>query len=197
MQIACLVRGNMKEKIMEGAIEVYKAKGPKFTMDDLAASLGMSKKTIYTVFRDKKSLLIDMVDYTFDAIKSAEEEVMKRTDLSTEERLRGILGVMPDQMTGVDFNQMYTLKDKYPEAYALIAKRLENGWEVTLSVLNQGIEEGVFRPIDNSIFQMIFESSLERFLNGDELSKNHIEYVDALNQLVDVLIEGIKVKENK
>lgn len=187
----------MKEKIIEGAIEVYKAKGPKFTMDDLAASLGMSKKTIYTVFRDKKSLLVDMVDYTFDAIKAAEEEVMKRPDLSTEERLRSILGVMPDQMTGVDFNQMYTMKDKYPEAYALIAMRLENGWEVTLSVLNKGIEEGVFRPIDNSVFQMIFESSLERFLNGDELAKNHIEYMDALNQLVDVLVEGIKVKDNK
>ena len=188
--------GSMKEKIIEGAIEVYKKKGPKFTMDDLATSLGMSKKTIYTVFHDKKSLLIDMVDYTFDAIKRAEEEVMKKPGLSTEERLRDILGVMPDQMMGVDFNQMYTLKEKYPEAYAMIAKRLENGWELTLSVLNQGIEEGVFRPIDNAVFQMIFEASLERFLNGDELAKNHIKYLDALNQLVDVLIDGIKVKDN-
>ncbi len=184
----------MKKKIIEGAIEVYKKKGPKFTMDDLAASLGMSKKTIYTVFRDKKTLLIDMVDFTFDAIKEAEEEVMKRPGLSTEDKLRGILGVMPDTMQGVDFNQMYTLKDKYPEAYALITKRLENGWELTLSVLNQGIEEGVFVPVDDAVFQMIFESSLERFLNGDELSKNHIEYMDALNQLVDILIDGIKVK---
>ena len=98
--------GSMKEKIIEGAIEVYKKKGPKFTMDDLATSLGMSKKTIYTVFHDKKSLLIDMVDYTFDAIKRAEEEVMKKPGLSTEERLRGILGVMPDQMMGVDFNNI-------------------------------------------------------------------------------------------
>ena len=186
--------GSMKKKIVEGAIEVYKKKGPKFTMDDLATSLGMSKKTIYTVFRDKKTLLIDMVDYTFDAIKTAEEEVMKRPGLSTEERLRCILGVMPDQMAGVDFNQMYTMKDKYPEAYALINKRLESGWELTLSVLNEGINEGVFRRIDETVFQMIFDASLERFLNGNELAKNNIEYIDALNQLVDVLIDGIKVK---
>lgn len=32
-------------------------------MDDLAAILGMSKKTIYNVFSDKNSLFLDMVDY--------------------------------------------------------------------------------------------------------------------------------------
>ena len=35
-------------------------------MDDLAAILGMSKKTIYNVFSDKNSLFLDMVDYLFD-----------------------------------------------------------------------------------------------------------------------------------
>ena len=35
------------------------SKGLKFTMDDLAMELlGMSKKTIYTVFRDKESLIL-------------------------------------------------------------------------------------------------------------------------------------------
>ena len=32
----------MKERILEGALDVYRAKGAKFTMDDLAAALSMS-----------------------------------------------------------------------------------------------------------------------------------------------------------
>ena len=46
----------MNERILEGALNVFKAKGPKFTMDDLATEMKMSKKTIYTVFRDKNEL---------------------------------------------------------------------------------------------------------------------------------------------
>ncbi|MBQ2467828.1 MAG: TetR/AcrR family transcriptional regulator, partial [Lachnospiraceae bacterium] len=87
----------MKERILEGGMAVYRKKGPKFTMDDLANELGMSKKTIYTVFRDKKSLLYDMVDYTFDAIKAGEAEVLADNSKNTIEKLRGILGVMPER----------------------------------------------------------------------------------------------------
>ena len=40
-----------KEVILEGTIKAFNEKGLKFTMDDVAKILGMSKKTIYTVFR--------------------------------------------------------------------------------------------------------------------------------------------------
>mgnify|MGYP000516614089 CR=1 FL=1 len=38
-----------KEVILEGTIKAFNEKGLKFTMDDVAKILGMSKKTIYTV----------------------------------------------------------------------------------------------------------------------------------------------------
>ena len=50
-----------KEKILEATIKVFNKKGMKFTMDDIAAELSMSKKTIYTVFRDKESMFLQMV----------------------------------------------------------------------------------------------------------------------------------------
>ena len=187
-------RVEMKQKIVEGALEVYRQKGAKFTMDDLATHLGMSKKTIYTIIPDKRALFTDMVNYTFDAIKKSEEAVMNEAGLSTEEKLRKILGVMPDQTAGMDFTQIYSMKDKYPEAYKVIADRLESGWELTISLLKQGVEEGVFRPVNITIFQMIFESSVERFLNGSELETNHIDYMDALQELVNLMVDGITVK---
>ena len=51
-----------KEVILEGTIKAFNEKGLKFTMDDVAKILGMSKKTIYTVFRDKESMVLAMVD---------------------------------------------------------------------------------------------------------------------------------------
>ena len=46
-----------RQRILEGTFVVFRDKGAEFTMNDLSKELGMSKKTIYTVFRDKESLL--------------------------------------------------------------------------------------------------------------------------------------------
>ena len=61
-----------KIRILEGAIAEFNTSGLKFTMDDLAKRLSMSKKTLYKYFRDKESLFFDMVDYCFSAIKESE-----------------------------------------------------------------------------------------------------------------------------
>jgi AcrR family transcriptional regulator len=185
----------MKGKILAAALRVYRDKGPRFTMDDLAAELSMSKKTIYTVFRDKKSLLYDMVDYTFDEIKEHENRVLDNPNLGTEEKLFQILTVMPENFRGIDFTELHEMSGKFPEAYGRIRQRLESGWEMTLGILQQGVEEGIFRPVDCNLFQMIYEASLERFLSGDELHDYQISYMDALNELVNIMIHGIKAKE--
>ena len=67
----------LRESILEGTLKAFNQKGLKFTMDDLAGILGMSKKTIYTVFRDKESLFLAMVDYLFDSIKESERQVLE------------------------------------------------------------------------------------------------------------------------
>ena len=185
----------MKERILEGGMAVYRKKGPKFTMDDLATELGMSKKTIYTVFRDKKSLLYDMVDYTFDAIKAGEAEVLADNSKNTIEKLRGILGVMPERFRDFDFTQVYEMKDKYPECYDRIQQRLESGWETTLGLLRQGVEEGSLRPVDETVFQVMYEAAIERFIHGSEIKKKKMPYMDALNALVDIMMEGAVVRK--
>ena len=43
----------LREKILQGTMQAFNQKGLKFTMDDIAHILGISKKTIYQVFADK------------------------------------------------------------------------------------------------------------------------------------------------
>ena len=93
----------MKDKILEAAMRVYYKKGARFTMDDLAAELSMSKKTIYTVFRDKKTLLYDMVDFAFDQIKESEAAILGNNSLGIEEKLQGILSVCRRILQGLIF----------------------------------------------------------------------------------------------
>lgn len=181
----------LRETILEGTLSVFNEKGLKFTMDDIAKNLGMSKKTIYTIFRDKESMFFAMVDYLFDSIKESERKVQQDTSLSTVEKVRMILGVIPESYKGIDFRQLYLLKDKYPKIYQKVEERLESGWETTISLMEQAIAEGVIRPVRIPILKMMLEATLEQFFQRDILIANGISYVDALNEVVGILMDGI------
>lgn len=182
---------NNKEKILEATIKVFNRKGLKFTMDDIASELSMSKKTIYTVFRDKESMFFAMVDYCFDKIKESEGEILNDDSLSTVEKIRGVLAVLPSGYKDVDFRQLYTLKDKYPNTYSRVEERLETGWEKTIALINQGIEEGSIRPVNVNLLKSMLEATIEQFFQRDILIRNQISYAEALEEVVNILVDGI------
>lgn len=185
----------MNQRILEGALNVFKEKGPKFTMDDLAAEMKMSKKTIYTVFSDKNELMCEMVDYAFNMIKEAEDKVYNNNDLSTVDKLRGILAVLPENNYGFDYSAMQQMAEKYPMAHEKMNIRLESGWEKTFELFNKGVEEGKLRDVNIEIFKLIYESSVERLLMGDFLQASKMDYPQALREVVDVLIDGILIRD--
>lgn len=186
---------DLRQQILEGAIRIFNARGIKFTMDDLAKALAMSKKTIYTVFRDKNDLFLAMVTYLFDGIKAAEQAIVEDPSLSTLEKIKRILSVMPDSYQDIDFRRLYLLKDKYPAIYKQVELRLEGGWESTIALLEQGMAEGVIRRVSIPIVKMMLEASLEQFFQRDILVRNDLSYQAGLEEVVGILLEGIIVQE--
>ncbi len=184
----------LRDTILEGTIQAFHKKGLKFTMDDIAALLGMSKKTIYTVFQDKNSLISEMVDYCFGSIKESEQKVLEDTSLDTVEKIRSILGVLPEGYKDLDLGQLYQLKDKYPKVYKKVQKRLEGGWEGTISLIEQGIAEGKIRNVKIPVLKTMMEATLEQFFQRDILIQSGISYQEALNEVVAILMDGITVR---
>ena len=184
-----------KEKILQATIQAFNQKGLKFTMDDIASILAMSKKTIYTIFKDKNTLFMEMVDYLFDTIKESESKIIEDDTLSTIEKIRRILAVMPASYKDIDLRQLYMLKDKFPEIYRHVEERLENGWETTIKLLEQGIEEGVIRPVNLLMFKMMMDASIEEFFQRDILMRAGMTYTQGLDEIVGILLDGVAVKE--
>lgn len=186
----------LRETILEGTLEVFQRKGIRFTMDDIAGTLNISKKTIYTVFEDKEALFLDMVDYLFDSIKESERQVQADETLDTLGKIRKILGVMPESYKNIDFRQLYMLRDKYPAIYKKVEERLETGWESTIELLERGMEEGVVRRVSIPLLKMMLEASLEQFFQRDILIRNNMSYTEALEKVVEILVDGIAVHVN-
>lgn len=182
-----------KERILKATIQAFNEKGLKFTMDDLARILGMSKKTIYVEFTDKNSLFLAMVDYLFDGIKESEEEIINNTDIDIVDKITTMLGVLPESYKDIDLRQLYMLKDKYPVIYKRVEERFENGWQQTIELLKEAMEEGKVRKVNVDIFKMMMEAALEQFFQRDILIYNSLSYEEGLKEVVGILMNGIKL----
>ncbi len=188
----------IKTDIMQACVLLFNQKGLKFTMDDVAKQCHISKKTMYLIFDDKEELFLAMVDYVFDSVKVSESEVASDETLSFEDKLRKLLGVLPEGYTEIDFTQLYSLKDKYPSIYEKVALRLESGWDASIALIEEGKKQGFIRAdVHTAIIKMMFESSLEKFFQSDVLVKNKISYNNALKEVVNIIVDGIMIKEKE
>ena len=120
---------------------------------------------------------------------------MSADDLSTVEKIRKILGVLPESYADIDFRQLYLLKDKYPKIYRKVEERLESGWESTIALLNQGMAEGVIRPVNVLLVKTMLEATLEQFFQRDILIVNQISYKNALDEVVGIITDGITARK--
>lgn len=180
--------------IMEATIDEFNEKSLKFTMDDVAKRLQISKKTIYTVFPDKETLFLETVDYCFEAIKESERKILEEPDMEIVDRIKAILIVMPDRYKNIDWRQVYVMKEKFPTIYGKIEKRIETEWDSTIELLEEGIKTGELKPISIPVFKIMVESSIEGFIRSRVLIDNDISYEKALNEMIDILMEGIEAK---
>lgn len=185
----------LKEKIIEATIDEFNDKSLKFTMDDLARRLEMSKKTIYTIFPDKETLFFETVEYCFAAIKVSEQEILDDDALDIVEKIKRILIVLPNRYKHIDWRQVYVVKEKYPRIYKKIEQRIETGWDTTIALLEEGIKLGRIKQISIPVLKLIVEGAIQSFLGSTDLIECGIAYDEALDKMMDILMEGIKANE--
>lgn len=181
---------DLKGKLIDAVIELFNEKDLKFTMDDVARRIGVSKRTIYTVVEDKEALLIDAVNTVFDSIKQSEQEILEE-ELDTLSKLRKLLIILPERYKTMNFKQLYAMKEKYPKIYCRIEDRLEADWDATFRLMEQAMKEGKIRKINLSVFKAVFTGTIEFYLSRPILSEEGIPYQEALEQMLDILFEGI------
>ncbi|HCW22215.1 MAG TPA: TetR/AcrR family transcriptional regulator [Lachnospiraceae bacterium] len=181
----------LRGQIIDAAIGMYARQGLKFTMQDIANEMHISKKTIYTEFTSKEELLLAVVDDGFANIYREKAAVIRDGSLSPREKLKKVMIAMPDEYRLIDFGRMDGLKEKYPEVYDQVRMYLQTGWEPTLRLIAEGKRDGWIRESANiGILQTMFTASIEAFIRGDSAGES---YTEALNDMMDILLDGITV----
>lgn len=184
----------MKTRIINGFIEETQNNGIKFTMDDLARRLGMSKRTLYEHFPSKVSILDAIIDRTFEEFDRQTQETIDNPSLTLLEKIRKIIVVVPKHNDFYDLRILEQLERSYPEQWARVNRELYQ-WDELKELLEEGIRQGIIvnRNID-LLMKLILEAT-NVTLDQKFFFEHSISVTEALETIVEMLLTGI-VKQN-
>jgi AcrR family transcriptional regulator len=135
-----------KERIIHASAKLFAKKGCKsITMDEIAGAMGISKRTIYENFSDKKDLLIQSMEYFFQQHQNLIDEVLLSSQ-NVIEALFQSTECHSDLLKEVKFDFFNEIRKYFPEVYsATIQKFKQKHFELGVKMLRKGQEDGVFR----------------------------------------------------
>jgi AcrR family transcriptional regulator len=143
----------MRDKILDKSNELFLNLGFKsVTMDEIAASLGVSKKTIYKYFKNKTELIDTVTHRMFDTICSGIDDICE-LELNPIEELFSIKRLVLDNLKDEKSSPQYQLQKYYPKIYAsLKQKQFHVMQDCVINNLKKGVEIRLYRETINLEF---------------------------------------------
>ena len=137
-------------------------------------------------------MILAAINAGFDEVKAAEQRIIKDESLDIVEKLKRVIIVIPDQYMQVDWRRLTEFSTYSPEAFALLNKRISSGWDSTFALLKKAVKETKIRNINPLLFKNMVESCISGFISSDFLVNEGIAYQDALESMIDIMIDGIR-----
>lgn len=182
-------RNEQKERIMKYAFNEFVTKGLKAVkVDDIAAAMGMSKRTLYEFFGDKEGLLIECMKYNHEQ-RRMEFEQMRKNSKNALETLTKLYHVRLNEVKTVNPAFLSDIK-KYEELMAYLEKSSEEKNEFALTFIDECVKDGMFRnDIDYNLLLNTFEI-LCRSILDNELYKQY-DFENILNTVNLTFVRGV------
>ena len=161
----------------------------KVRMDDVAAALTMSKRTLYEMFADKEELLLECL--------KVEQEKKREYAAQVSATANNVLEIVfclyqngMEQIKNVH-PSMYREIKKYPRVCEYLNQRKAQSTKNSNEFYKAGVRQGLLRAdINFDIFQFLVDLSMSGFLN-DDLLVERWTLADVLDTIVRVHMRGI------
>ena len=136
----------MKDKIISKATELFLKLGFKsVTMDDIAAEMCISKKTIYKFFCNKEILIVESTEMVHKAIHESIDTIAAKNYNAIKENFE-IKKMFKEMFKSGEASPAHQLKKHYPEIYDKVMSREINECNTVFKQnIEKGIQQGLYR----------------------------------------------------
>ena len=186
-------RAELRERIIMTSTEAFTSKGIKcITMDDIAAALGISKRTLYEVFADKETLLKESIL----KIQQDRDKYLQEVYEHSSNVLEVILAVFQKSIEIFHKTNKRFFEDikKYPKVYAMMQDRRDSDSEKTMFFFKSGVEQGIFRSdVNFAIVNLLVREQFDVLLNTDICSE--YPFIEVYESIMFTYIRGISTEK--
>jgi len=136
-----------KQRIQKAAHDLVMQYGIRsISMDDIAANLGMSKKTIYQYFKDKDALVESVVDEVIITNQYACKADIERSENAVHEIFL-VMEMMAVMLKTMNPSILHDMQKYHPVAFSKFKKhKNEFLYNVCAQNLLRGVKEELYRP---------------------------------------------------
>jgi AcrR family transcriptional regulator len=187
----------MKDKIIHKATHMFITLGFKsVTMDDIANELAISKKTIYTHFKNKTELVHEVTMSMFEIISHGIDCICDLQKNPIEE-LYEIKKLVMVHLKNERSSPQYQLQKYYPEIHeALKAKHYQKMSECTLRNLKRGVAMGLYREnLDIDFVSRIYFIGVNGIKDEALFPLQQFPKVQLFQEYLEYHLRGIVTKE--
>ena len=179
----------LKSRILEAAMRAFAEKGIRAVkMDDVAAELGISKRTLYEIYATKEDLIYEGVRQYRELVRVQMEVVARESENVMEILLKVYqLKVNEFRMTNPLF---YSDLVKYPRVLRFLNRENQRTRSSYQKFLDRGVMEGYFRDdINFELVSRMFDA-LGRYITTQQLYKQ-FSMQELFNNFVFVSLRGL------
>ena len=180
---------NLRGVILDTAIQAFAQKGIRAVkMDDVAAALGISKRTLYEIFETKEILLFEGIKkYYAERQKYAREKTQRCKNVM--EMLVAIYRIKVDEFRKTN-PQFYADLVMYPKVGRFLNQQNQQMRTDMLKFMDRGIYEGYFRDDVNYELAWRLFDALGKYVMVNQLYRQYtIEEI--FQNLVFVTMRGL------
>ena len=185
----------MRTRIITAALAEMDEHGVRFTMSNLAARLGISKRTLYEHFDSKEVLVEAIVDAIITDLQVQRLEILNNPDLCVREKLIRMLKVRSQLSTDVNDRVKMELGVQYPGLLKKARKAKEEQWAILEGVLQDGIAAGYFRPIFVPVLHRLLQGAIHEIMDYNYLLENKTSFDEMIGHITDIVLYGIIARD--
>lgn len=186
-------KANLRERIIVKATQAFTTHGIKgITMDDIATSLGISKRTLYEVFADKEALLKECLL----KVQHDRDQYLKEVLGKSDNVLEVILSLFKRNIEALHHTNKRFFVDikKYPKVYEIMKNKQDSDSKDAMSFFKLGIDQGIFRSdINFPIVNMLVREQFNVLLNTEICDE--FSFVDVYESIMFTYIRGISTEK--
>ncbi len=184
----------LRRRITAAAGVLFLGRGfVRVTADDLAAEVGISKATLYKVFRGKEEILRAVVRELLDDISARVDSLIRDETLGFVERLVRLFAFVGDRISRFGPLLIRDIQRTSPDIWREIEDfRREKVIANFRTILAAGCGQGLFRDdVDTDLLMEMFLRLVESFVNPAAVVRTGKTPAEVFGSVIRVFFQGI------